>query len=317
MPYSYTPTINADPAAVELLSRGEDLFRMVGNTHMVEIPIFRDLFPKARVFAKAEYLNPGGSLKDRPVVRILRDAILNGELRTGMTILDSSSGNAGIAYALFGRALGFDVELVVPGNASRERLQRIRAHGARLVLTDPLEGYDQALQECHRRYHSDPAKYFHANQYANASNWRAHYDGTAEEILRQTPETTHFVAGIGTGGSITGIGRKLRRHLARVTVVAVRPDRFPGIEGLKPLGEPQDIVPEIFDPGVVDTWVSVSADEAHECCRRLAGWGLFVGQSSGAYMAAVGKTLASHPSATVVTLLNDIGERYASTGLWD
>ena len=317
MPYSHTATMNADPAAVELLSRGEDLFRMVGDTHMVEIPIFRDLFPKARVLAKAEYLNPGGSLKDRPVVRILRDAILNGELRTGMTILDSSSGNAGIAYALFGRALGFDVELVVPGNASRERLQRIRAHGARLVLTDPLEGYDQALQECHRRYHSDPAKYFHANQYANASNWRAHYDGTAEEILRQAPDITHFVAGIGTGGSITGIGRKLRRHLARITVVAVRPERFPGIEGLKPLGEPQDIVPEIFDPGVVDEWVSVSADEAHENCRRLAGCGLFVGQSSGAYMAAVGKILSTHPSATVVTLLNDIGERYASTGLWD
>jgi cysteine synthase B len=317
MPLSHAATISADPAAVELLSRGEDLFRMVGNTDMVEIPVFRDLFPNARILAKAEYLNPGGSLKDRPVVRILQDAILNGELRKGMTILDSSSGNAGIAYALFGRALGFDVELVVPGNASRERLQRIRAHGARLVLTDPLEGYDYALRECHRLYHENPAKYFHANQYANASNWRAHYDGTAEEILLQAPDITHFVAGVGTGGSITGIGRKLRRHMARITIVGVRPDRFPGVEGLKPLGEPQDIVPEIFDPAVVDEWVSVSADEAHENCHRLAGCGFFVGQSSGAYMAAVGKVLSVYPSATVVTLLNDIGERYASTGLWD
>lgn len=283
---------------------------------MVAIEVFREEFPGASVDAKAEYLNPGGSLKDRPVARILLKARERGELTDGKVILDSSSGNAGIAYAMLGGALGHAVELVIPGNASEGRLMRISAHGADVILTDPLEGYDEALREAHRRYEENRDQYFFADQYSNSDNWLAHYQTTAHEILEQAPDLTHFVCGIGTGGSITGIGRRLKEETPEVTVVSVRPERFPGIEGLKPLGEPEDVVPEILDETVIDESVDVTADEARRYCHRLAQAGLFVGQSSGAYLAGVEQVLERHPRAQVVTLLNDTGERYGGTGLW-
>lgn len=251
------------------------------------------------------------------MARMLLKARERGELEDGKIVLDSTSGNAGIAYAMLGKAMGLQVELVIPGNASSERLTRIGAHGARVFLTDPLEGYDEALREVHRRYEAHPDRYYFADQYGNDDNWLAHYETTGEEIIRQVPDVTHFVGGIGTGGSISGISRRLKEFRSDVVIVSVRPERFPGIEGLKPLGEPEDIVPEILDDTLIDRHVDVTADQARTLCHQLAETGLFVGQSSGAYLVAVSQVLKDYPTARVVTLLNDTGERYLSTGLWE
>jgi cysteine synthase B len=292
--------------------------RLIGNTPLVRLDCLREELPDFQVFAKAEWRNPGGSLKDRPVMRMLLEAILRGELTRDRTVLDSSSGNAGIAYAMIGRALGYQVELVVPGNASTERKKRILAHGAQLTFTDPLLGYDEALRTCHRLYHENPRRYYLSNQYANADNWRAHYETTAAEILEQTGgKLTHFVAGVGTGGSITGIGRRLKEHDPRIRVICIMPESFPGIEGLKPLESPEDIRPEILDESVIDEKVRVTIDDAYEYCGRLARHGLFVGQSSGAYLKGVHEVGKREKKGLCVTVLCDIGERYFSTRLWD
>jgi S-sulfo-L-cysteine synthase (O-acetyl-L-serine-dependent) len=295
------------------------LLALVGDTPLVEVPIFRQELPACRFLAKVESKNPGGSIKDRPVRRMLLEALTTGKLKPGQTIIDSSSGNAGIAYAMLGAALGVKVERVVPGNASVERKKRIKAHGASLVETDPIEGYDAALREAHRRHDADPQKYFMPDQYKNENNWRAHHDETAAEILQQTRgDFTHFVAGVGTGGTITGCGRCFKAQIPGVKVVMVRPDTFPGIEGLKPLDEPGSIVPEIFDESVVDEKVPVSIDDAFALCGRLAReMGIFVGQSSGAYLKAAYEVAKREKKGTFVTIFNDLGERYFSARLWD
>ncbi|MGQ4810435.1 Cysteine synthase B [Candidatus Entotheonellaceae bacterium PAL068K] len=294
------------------------LLDTIGNTPLVQVDIFRQELPDIDVFAKLEYFNPGGSLKDRPVRQILLDALVSGALHPGKAILDSSSGNAGIAYAMLGAVLGYPVELVVPENASRERLKRIVAHGATLITTDALKGYDEALHEVHRRAERQPERYFFADQYSNPSNWQAHYSGTAEEILSQTNgQISHFVGGIGTGGAITGIGKRLKEHNPDIQVIAVIPEEFPGVEGLKPLSNPDAIVPAILDESVIDVRVDVAVEEAYEMCWRLARVGFFVGQSSGAYMQGVYTVAKNVGAGRIVTLLNDLGERYASTHLWE
>jgi len=210
---------------------------LIGNTRMVEILCFKEEFPEVSIYAKAEYANPGGSLKDRPVRRMLLEAMIAGKIGKGQIVLDSSSGNAGIAYAMLGAMMKIPVQIVVPGNASRERKMRIAAHGATLVQTDPMEGYDEALREGHRIAEREPDRFFHCNQYSNDNNWISHYHETAAEILLQTDgKLTYFVSGIGTGGTITGIGRRLKKDLPGVEIVQIVPEDFPGIEGLKPLG---------------------------------------------------------------------------------
>ena len=292
--------------------------RAIGNTPLVPVDLFGDEVPGVEVLAKMEGLNPGGSLKDRPVLHMLLTALADGRLAPGKIILDSSSGNAGIAYAMVGRIIGAPVEIVIPGNASVERKKRMAAHGARLVFTDPINGYDEALREVHRRHAADPDRYFFCDQYSNHDNWRAHHDTTAEEILEQTGgRLTHVVVGVGTGGTVTGLGRRLKEYDAKIRVVSVVPEVFPGIEGLKPLGRPEDIVPAILDQGVIDERVPVTSDEAYSMCVRLAAAGFFVGQSSGAYMAAVERVARRERAGRIVTLFNDIGERYFSTRLWD
>ena len=298
------------------------LLEHVGDTPLIEIRPAEPLAAGTRLFAKLETRNPGGSIKDRSVSRILRRAVASGELRPGRRLIDSSSGNAGIAYAMFGAALGVGITLVVPGNASRERLERIAAHGAELILTDPLEGYDHALREVRRIAREQPQRYWFADQYGNEDNWRAHYETTGPEILRQVVERTgrapdRFVGGVGTGGTITGVGRFLREHAPRARIVAVVPDRFPGIEGLKPLGTPGDIVPEILDESLIDRRVEIDSGDAAETTRELARQGLFVGVSSGAYVRAALRCARESPGETVVTVLNDTGERYGSTELWN
>jgi cysteine synthase B len=290
---------------------------LIGGTPLVKVDLPGLTKPGVDVYAKVEYFNPGGSIKDRPVLWMLLGAIADGRLTRDKTVIDSSSGNAGIAYAMIGSALGYRVKLVVPGNASEERKRRIRAHGAEIHFTDPVEGYDEALREVHRQAEAEPEKYFFCDQYANPENWRAHFYTTAREILEETGRrVTHFVAGVGTGGTITGVGRRLKEDIPGIEVTCIHPDAFPGIEGLKPLETPEDIVPEILDASVIDRTVKVSIEDAYDYCQKLARIGFFVGQSSGAYMKGVESVVKSIDRGVVVTVFSDMGERYFSTGLW-
>jgi cysteine synthase B len=304
-----------------LPAKARGLLAAIGNTPLVELEMARDQAPQTRLFAKLETVNPGGSLKDRPVARMLTAALARGDLGHGRRLLDSSSGNAGISYSMLGAALGIPVTIVVPGNASQERLDRIAAQGAELITTDPVEGYDFALREAQRLAEAEPERYWYCNQYANPDNWRAHYEGTGDEILRQLHQHGEaapdaFVGGVGTGGSLTGVGWRLRAANPGVHVVSVIPELFPGIEGLKPLGHPGDIVPEILDESLIDERIPVTIDQALAMCQRLGRRGLFVGPSSGAYVHAALQVAAGGRYRCIVTVLNDTGERYNSTGMW-
>lgn len=298
------------------------LLEAVGNTPLIELDLVKEVAPGARLFAKLEGCNPAGSIKDRPVVRMLSHGLREDRLAGGRRLLDSSSGNAGIAYAMLGAALGIPVTLVVPGNASQERLDRITAHGAELILTDPLEGYDYALREARRLAADHPDRYWYCDQYSNEDNWRAHYETTGPEILAQVraragevPDA--FVAGVGTGGTITGVGRRLKEGRRDTLIASVIPDIFPGIEGLKPLGQPGDIVPAILDQSLIDTRIQVTSEQALAMCWRLAGRGLFVGPSSGAYVHAALEIAATGHYRTIATVLSDTGERYGTTRMWE
>ena len=252
------------------------------------------------------------------MLRMLLGAVDDGRLKPGKIVLDSSSGNAGIAYSMIGRIIGVPVQIVIPNNASAERKKRMLAHGAELIFTDALLGYDEALREVRRRWESEPERYFFCDQYSNGDNWRAHYETTAEEILQQTGgKLTHVVVGVGTGGTLTGLGRRLKEHDPSIRLICVIPEAFPGVEGLKPLGRAEDIVPAILDEKIIDERVPVTVDEAYQMCVRLAAAGFFVGQSSGAYMAGVLRVAQRVRRGRFVTLFNDLGERYFSTRLWD
>jgi len=306
-----------DPRIQALIDRYPAL-RAVGNTPLVPVDIFRKELPEVEVFSKMESLNPGGSLKDRPVLRMLLGAVDDGRLKPGRIVLDSSSGNAGIAYSMIGRIIGVPVAIVIPNNASAERKKRMLAHGAQLIFTDALLGYDEALREVRRRYETEPDRYFFCDQYSNGDNWRAHYETTAEEILQQTGgRLTHLVVGVGTGGTLTGLGRRLKEHDPSIRLICIIPEAFPGVEGLKPLGRAEDIVPAILDEKIIDERVPVTVDEAYQMCVRLAAAGFFVGQSSGAYMAGVLQVAQRERRGRFVTIFNDLGERYFSTRLWD
>lgn len=299
----------------------EGLLASIGNTPLVEIGLVAEVAPDVRLFAKLEGVNPGGSIKDRPVARMLTQALAHGRFDGERRLLDSSSGNAGISYAMLAAALGIPVTMVVPGNASRERLDRIAACGAELIITDPVEGYDFAIHTAHRLAAEQPERYWLCDQYGNSDNWLAHYHATGVEILAQAQECiggppAAFVAGVGTGGTITGVGRRLREARPDVHIAAVIPETFPGIEGLKPLGGPHDIVPPILDESLIDERIPVTLDDAVAVCRRLAREGLFVGPSSGAYVYAALRVAATRRFPTIVTVLSDTGERYVSTGMW-
>ncbi len=294
------------------------LLQLIGQTPLAKIALFEDELPNVDIYAKVETYNPGGSIKDRPVSRMLTAAIASGELTRDKVILDSSSGNAGIAYAMIGAALGYQVELVIPENASDERKKRIHAHGARVIYTDAILGYDEALREVERRYEAAPDRYFFKSQYENENNWRAHYETTGVEIWEQTGgNVTHFVAGVGTGGTITGVGRRLKTYNPDIQVCSISPEAFPGIEGLKPLGHSEDIVPEILDESIIDCRIHATIEHAHEMCSRLARRGWFVGQSSGGYLYGAYKVAQQIQEGVIVTVFNDLGERYFSTRLWD
>jgi cysteine synthase B len=291
---------------------------LIGNTPLVKVDLFSKELPDVEIFSKVESFNPGGSVKDRPVMRMLLEGIRSNRLTPGKTILDSSSGNAGIAYAMIGGLLGYKVKIVMPDNVSTERKQRMKSHGADILFTDGVLGYDEALRTCHRVYQENPDQYFFSDQYSNDWNWKAHYDTTAPEILSQTGgKMTHLVVGVGTGGTVTGVGRRLKENVPGIKVVSILPDNFPGIEGLKPLRDPNDIRPKILDESVIDEWVPVATDDAFDFCHRLAKRGLFVGMSSGAYLSGVYQIAKREKRARIVTLFPDLGERYFSARLWE
>ena len=287
----------------------------IGNTPMVRLDLPLDI-GDVEIHAKCEHLNPGGSIKDRPVLKMLVEAVLSGELTKDKTVLDATSGNAGIAYAMIGAALGYRVQLVMPSNASEERKKRVLAHGAEIVFTDPMLGYDETLREVRRRNEAEPDRYFYCDQYGNGNNPDAHYETTAEEILRQVPDVTHFVAGVGTGGTISGVGRRLKEANPDTQVVLINFDEWPGVEGLKPLGQGH-IVPDTFDESVVDKTIAIDVDEAYKMSKLMASRGIFAGQSSGAYLLGAYQTAKGLTEGRVVTIFNDIGERYFSTSMWD
>jgi cysteine synthase B len=270
------------------------------------------------VLAKAEWFNPGGSIKDRPALNILRRALAEGQLTPEKRLLDSTSGNMGIAYATFGAALSIGVTLALPANASPERITLLRALGAELILTDPLEGSDGAIRVARQMAAEQPERYFYANQYDNPANWQAHYLTTGPEIIQQTGgSVTHLLAGLGTSGTLTGVGRYLRQYNPAVQLVAMQPDSsFHGLEGLKHL--PTAIQPGIYDPTLPDRTLEVSTEAAYDMLRRLAREeGLFVGISSGAAAVAAMQLAGELDEGVVVTVFPDAGYKYLSdAAIW-
>ncbi len=301
-----------------LARAGSNLTDLVGRTPLLRLArIAREVGP-VELLAKAEWFNPGGSVKDRAALAIILDAERAGKLGPGSTILDATSGNTGIAYAWIGAARGYRVKLCVPRNANAERKRTLRALGAELVLTDPLEGTDGAIREARRLHQSSPGRYFYADQYGNPANWRAHYEGTGLEIWEQTGgRVTHFVAGLGTSGTFVGAGRRLRELSAAVRLVSVQPDSaFHGLEGLKHMAAA--IVPAIYDPDLADEERFVSTEAAYATVRRLAREeGLRVGPSSGAAVAAALEVARGLEQGVVVTVLPDGGDRYLSERFWE
>jgi cysteine synthase B len=286
----------------------------VGNTPLLPLQrIGTSLAPDVKLFAKAEWFNPGGSIKDRPALNILRTALANGYLEENKRLLDSTSGNMGIAYATFGAALGVPVTLALPANASPERITILRALGAELILTDPLEGSDGAILVARQLASEYPERYYYANQYDNPANWQAHYLTTGPEIVQQTNGAiTHFIAGLGTTGTLTGAGRYLRSYNPEIQIVAGQPDSpLHGLEGLKHL--PTAIQPGIFDTTLPDRTVTVPTEAAYEMVRRLAREeGLFVGISSGAAAYAALQVASELTDGVIVTVFPDAGYKYLS-----
>ena len=297
-----------------------DLTAHVGNTPLLPLrKLSRKLSARVKVFAKAEWFNPGGSVKDRPALNIIRTALANGDLGNGKRLLDSTSGNMGISYATFGAVLGIPVTLAVPASASSERFAILRALGAELILTDPSEGSDGAILTARQLAAEKPALYWYANQYNNDANWQAHYKSTGPEILCQTDErVTHFVAGLGTSGTLMGTGKYLREQLPHVKIIAFQPDAsFHGLEGLKHM--PTAIQPGIYDPTFADETREVRTEDAHKMVSRLAREeGLFVGISSGAAALAALRVAEELDEGMVVTLFPDAGYKYLSDkSLWE
>ena len=292
---------------------------LIGNTPLIRLPrLEREVVGAVELYAKAEWLNPGGSVKDRPAIRMIIDGERSRQLTPAKTIIDATSGNTGIAYAMIGAARGYAVQLCLPENVTPERKRILRAYGAKLVFTDPLEGSDGAIRAVRRMYESDPDRYFYPDQYNNPANWHAHYDTTGPEILAQTGgRVTHFVSGLGTSGTFVGAGRFLRERVSGVRLISVQPDAaLHGLEGLKHMESA--IVPGIYDDSLADVDMRIGTEEAYDFTRRLAvEEGLLVGISSGAALAAGLRVAADLNSGVIVLIFCDGGEKYLSERFWE
>lgn len=311
-----TDTFLDDPYSPPSLN----LEAQVGNTPLIQlkrIAAIEELSDSVRLFAKAEWFNPSGSVKDRPALNIIRTAEMKGELRPGMTLLDSTSGNMGIAYAMLGASRGYKVKLVLPENASPERIAILQAYGVDLIFTDPLEGTDGAILEARRLAAESPEQYYFASQYDNPANWQAHYFTTANEIWHQSGgQITHFVAGLGTSGTFVGATRRLKELNPYIQCVSMQPDSpFNGLEGLKHMETA--IKPKIYDPYLADQTVTVKTETAYEMVRKLARKeGLFVGISAAAAVVASINLAQELESGQIVTILPDNGFKYLSERFW-
>ena len=311
------------------LQQATEIVDLIGYTPLIRLRrVTRDLPDSIEIYGKAEWFNPGGSVKDRPAWNIVRTAIERGELRGGKRLLDATSGNTGIAFAMIGAALGFGVTLCMPANVSTERKRILKAYGAEVIYTDPLESSDGAIRKARALYAQHPDRYYYADQYNNPANWQAHYETTGVEIWQQTEgRITHFVAGLGTTGTFVGVGRRLREYRRDIQLIALQPDSpFHGLEGLKHMETA--IVPGIYDPTLANANLEISTEDAYAMARRLAREeGLLVGVSAAA--AVVGslrvaeailrdaETRGIEPHAVIVTILCDSADKYLSERFWD
>jgi cysteine synthase B len=305
-------------ATVQIFSPDTAVWSRIGNTPLLPMnALFPELTQGLRFYGKAEWYNPAGSVKDRPAAKILRAAIESEHLNGNKILLDSTSGNMGIAYATLGAAAGIPVQLVIPENAGPERLGRLKALGAKLTLTDPLEGSDGAHEVALDMATTDPDRYYFADQYNNAANWQAHFETTGPEIWAQTKgEVTHFIAGMGTTGTITGAGKYLKEQNSDVRVVAVQPDGpLHGLEGLKHIATSP--TPGIFNDRVVDEIIEVSTEDTYHLLRDLAqNHGLLLGLSSGAALVSACSLSKDVKNGVFVVILPDSGVKYLSKPFW-
>jgi S-sulfo-L-cysteine synthase (O-acetyl-L-serine-dependent) len=310
-----TRAATAPPAPLQAVSSIVDL---IGNTPLVRLRRFEEGLRNVELYAKVEAKNPAGSVKDRPAARMILEGERTGALTRDKVILDATSGNTGIAYAMIAAARGYSVRLCIPENVTPERKRVLRAYGADLVLTDPLEGSDGAIRGARRLYEEHPERYFYPDQYNNDANWRAHFDTTGPEIIEQTGgRLTHFVAGLGTSGTFMGVGRRLRTFNPRIRLVSVQPDSpLHGLEGLKHMDSA--IVPGIYDPALADEDVRVGTEEAYELTRQLAlQEGQLVGISSGANLAGALHVARRTSDAVIVVMFCDGGDKYLSERFWE
>jgi len=298
-------------------STASSIVDLIGNTPMIRLSGFETGLRNVQLYAKAEWKNPGGSVKDRPAARMILDGERAGALTPDKIILDATSGNTGIAYAMIGAARGYRVRLCVPENVTPERKRILQAFGADIVFTDPMDGSDGAILRAKAMYAAAPDVYFYPDQYNNPGNWRSHYDTTAPEIIEQTGgRLTHFVAGLGTSGTFVGVGRRLRELNPSIRLISVQPDSpLHGLEGLKHMETA--IVPGIYDSALADEDLAVGTEEAFELTRQLARSGLFVGISSGANPAGALRVARQTSNAIVVVVFCDGGEKYLSERFWD
>jgi cysteine synthase B len=309
----------ASTEAARALNRAPDssVLDMIGRTPLVRLHQFEREVPGVELYAKAEWQNPGGSVKDRAAARMILEGEASGKLTPDKIIIDATSGNTGIAYAMVGTARGYKVTLCMPENASPERKLILRALGAELILTNPLESTDGAIREARRLVSEDPDRYFYPDQYSNDGNWRAHYDTTAPEIIEQTSgRLTHFVAGLGTSGTFVGTGRRLRKFSPGIKLISFQPKGpFHGLEGLKHMESA--IVPAIYDPTLADEDLRIDTERAYRMVRRLAREeGLLAGISSGAAVAAMLEVASRLDRGVVVTVFPDGAEKYLNESFW-
>jgi S-sulfo-L-cysteine synthase (O-acetyl-L-serine-dependent) len=322
------PAMAASPKNATILNRmperlpiGAGVLERIGNTPLLRIERVGKEFPSAAFYAKAEWLNPGGSVKDRPALAMIREGERSGALRAGKTILDATSGNTGIAYAMIGAGMGYPVTLCLPSNASHERKRILSAYGAQVLLTPADDGSDGAIRRAREIYASEPGRYFYPDQYSNPANWQAHYRTTAPEIWEQTHgRITHFVAGLGTSGTFVGTARRLKELNPAVRCISLQPDSaFHGLEGWKHMASA--IVPGIYDPSVADEEIEVCTEDAYRLLKRLAREeGMLVSPSAAAALTGcmqVAASLKPGERAVIVTIFADAAEKYLSERFWD
>lgn len=299
---------------------GHSLIERIGNTPLIRLDALTDSLPGIALLGKAEWYNPGGSVKDRAAANIVTEARKSGQLRPGKSLLDSTSGNTGIAYAMLGAAERFPVTLCMPENVSRERKQILQGYGANIIYTDPGDGSDGAIRRARALASEHPDKYYYADQYSNDANWKAHYNGTANEIWQQTQgRITHFVAMLGTSGTFVGTTRRLKELNPHVQCISLQPDSsFHGIEGAKHM--PSALVPKIYDPKVADRNIEIATEDAYAMARHMSrGAGLLVGISAAAAVVGclkIARELPANEEAVIVTILCDSGEKYLSERFW-